>query len=505
MNIDEIIDNGESESRELDYKHPDATIEDLVKELTAIANSGGGAVIVGVEESEGEIVDVHDVSAPSQTEESIQQHIREKVDPELSVTHSVEQYTGETGDYRGREILILTAEPGRELYSYIESGSSILFPYRLGSTTDYLTGGQVHRFYQSGIWPGRPEVESEEVDSESRMNGNSNTEENGSNSNPWDEIATAVASFANESQQKKNDSESQPSTSSDEISSMDLELQSSENPYHFTPAGGLETFTFHHVPYYPNAYGIEGYSIHAEKSDLKFIFASLKKYFDADIESGHFTITQRNSAWFGQGAGDFLAALDVEDRYRSVPESFTIDKHHSEGTIFVIDSRIGTIVVRSRRGINVAQEHLDQFAVSFCTDGVPVDTEDLTEFLDVLDYDLHHAHPFEMERENLHFGSYGIEVEPIKLLRAQRNDDYAAWAICRNPFYDQPELLLEDIDSDSRDFSTLTKYKNIPCRIKDYHPINEPHSYELLRASITPLTPVQGTTPHANAMIWINW
>jgi len=489
MNIDDIIDSGESESRDLDYKHPEADISDLVKELVAVANSGGGNVIVGVEESGGEIIDIHDVSNPSEKEEGIQSHLREKVEPSLSVSHNVDQYTGAEEEYHGRDLLILTTEPGNSLYSYEKTKSNIVFPYRLGSTTDYLTGNEVYRFYENNIRPGRSK-DSTDADSES-------------SANSLPEVASSFATALVDSQ--SNAGTDQQVEDSDTEGFQEPQLEQSDTPYYFSPAGGLETLTFGKLTYYHEPYGIEGDSIIIEKDRIQPLFGALKQYFGAELETGVFTISQRNAAWFGRGAGDFLRALDYEDRYTSVPNSFSIDKHHSEGTIFITKSQYGIIIIRSRRGINLDQEYLDEFSISFCTEGVPVDNRVMNAFLDGFDYEIGHARSVDVDPEQFRFGHRDIEVEPIELLESRFGNNNAGWAICQTPFYENPELLLDGKESPHTSLETLTTYEEIPCRIKDHHPITERHEYKLLRASVTPLTPIQGSVPHANAMVWINW
>jgi len=494
LNIDEIIDNAE-ENRELDFKHKDTEIADLVRELVAFANSGGGDVVYGVHESGDTIEEVQNIPNPSEIEEAIHQVIREKVDPKFTVRKEAREYTGELEPFHGNQVLILSPESDLQIHSYRESGSSILYPYRLGSTTDHLTGGQIYRFYEDRIRPGRLD----DVDSQ-RESGNSDT-------GGWtDVIETIGEGFTAAVSEHDGTSESTNVTEeSVQDSTEGIDFSPSENPYQFTPAGGLETITFRQLPHYLDAKGIEGDNWTISVEELPQVFVALKEHLDADLEGGDFTISQRNASWFGQGAADFLEALDYEERYSSTPSSFEVDKHHSEGTIFITSCNLGIVVLRARRGINGGNEYIDEFSINFCTEGVPVDTRSLHSFLDALDYETHHAQKFDMEFQRGRYGHRDIEVEPTKLIQSEHSDDFVGWAICENPFYENPDLWLDEIESEYRDFESLTKHEKIPCRIKDHHPADEPKTYSLIEAEVTAMTSIQGSVPHENAIVWINW
>jgi len=494
VNVDEIIDNAE-ENRELDFKDERAEIADLVFELVAFANSGGGDVIYGVNESGSTIEEVQNISNPSKIEEGVHQVIREKVSPKFTVLVESKEYTGEMEAFHGNQVLMLSPETDLQIHSFRESGSSIFYPYRLGSTTDHLTGDQIYRFYEDRIRPGRLD----DVDPQNET-GESNTDR-------MAEIIEALGAGLSEAvAENHGGSESTDTTNdSEQDSSEAINLSPSENPYDFTPAGGLETITFRQLPHYLDPKGIEGDNWTIPISELPQVFAALYEYLDADLEGGHFTISQRNAAWFGQGAADFIEALDYEERYSSTPDSFEVDKHHSEGTIFVTRCNLGIVILRARRGINGGNEYIDEFSINFCTDGVPVDTRSLNSFLDALDYGTRHAQKFEMESQRGRYGHQDIEVEPVKLIQSEHHDDFVGWAICENPFYENPDCWLDEIESEYSDYESLTKYEKIPCRIKDHHPVDEPKRYSLIEAEVTAMTSVQGAVPHENAMIWINW
>lgn len=55
MNVDRVIDEQRQENDRLEYKHPEEDSQDFAKELAAFANSGGGTILVGVAENNGEI------------------------------------------------------------------------------------------------------------------------------------------------------------------------------------------------------------------------------------------------------------------------------------------------------------------------------------------------------------------------------------------------------------------------------------------------------------------
>jgi len=221
VNVDEIIDNAE-ENRELDFKDERAEITDLVFELVAFANSGGGDVVYGVTESDNTIEGIQNIPNPSEIEEGLHQVIKEKVDPKFAVRVEAEEYTGEMESFQGSQILILTPENGSQIHSYRESDSSILYPYRLGSTTDHLTGGQIYRFYEDRIRPGRPD----EVESESETG----TEDSSGEGIPEfiELIGEGISEVASAREASSESSEATEESAAD--SAGGINLRPSENP-----------------------------------------------------------------------------------------------------------------------------------------------------------------------------------------------------------------------------------------------------------------------------------
>lgn len=76
--IEELIRRGENEL--IEFKHPKADEETLVKELVALANKRGGALLLGVAD-DGEIIGLED---PGEREESIQNRLDTTVQPRLA-------------------------------------------------------------------------------------------------------------------------------------------------------------------------------------------------------------------------------------------------------------------------------------------------------------------------------------------------------------------------------------------------------------------------------------
>jgi len=465
MNIDTIIDSDESERIDLEYKHPKAAVKSITKELVALANSGGGHLILGIEEDGGKIVSVHSVDDPSSKEEAIQQCIRELVNPRLRVETTSETYTGESDQWEGLTVVVFSARAGNRVYSYREGGSEIVFPHRLGSTTDYMTGDDMLQFIQTGTRPGRE------------------------------------GSQESERQELADPSEFDPAA--DESDDLNFSV-TRDPPYRFSPGGGTPV-TFRDTISFFQPYGIEGSNINVEKEELKSLLKDLKAYLGGNYANGRFAISQINASWYGEGIGNFVESIfSSAQRYNTTPPDFDLDKHHSEEAVFVTMTDFGLLIIRSRNGAR-SEEFLDECSINFIVEGIPVDTRSILGFLQDSNYEIDNAKPIDLRSEVLRYPEGNIQVDVVELIQSQYDGEFVGWALAKNPFFEEPDLLLDDLDkSTARVYEPVTREEYIRCRIGDHHPESESHRYFLQEVWLHDLSPAHGHS-HINANVRINW
>jgi len=489
MNVDRIIDEKEPENDELEYKHPEEESADLAKELAAFANTGGGTIIIGVVEKDGVITNL--ISAPHQElEERINQTIGTRLSPEFQVNVTEYTYSGERKDWHGTTLVTLNREGSDRLHSFQQNNKYVI-PVRQGSTTRYASGQEIALFYERGIHPGRGD----------KIRGNSDRN-SVDLAETFGEVANNLFPEPQSGEHEESTSESTPEDDPDNPS-----FDHSDPPYYFTPTETYDAVTFHSMmaPYQPH--GFEGVSKFVSREEVTEILAALQTHFDVNLSRGKFTISQRNGAWFGVGAGNFLAALDQEDRYETIPQDFELDTHHSEGTIFISDlnhKREGQVIVRARDGIR--SDVTEEFSVNFLTSGIPIDNRQLTAFLDETSFRLYNGQSIPMQSETLHPTGDEIPLTPIDRLESRHEQGWVGGLVCENPFYDDPSLLENQITTDNwKYFEPVTKYEQIYCRLSDHHPMTESREYHLRRGNLQSLTEVQGSIPHMNASLIASW
>lgn len=490
MNVDRIIDAELQEDDKLEYKHPEENSADFAKELAAFANSGGGTIIVGVAEADGDISDLVSVGSLQQLEERVHQAISTRLDPTLQVNIAEHTYQGAIEAWHDTTLASLTRAEAARLHTF-KRNDDYLVPVRQGSTTRYANGQEIADFYESGVHPGRvDDIE---------------TDPHADTTNWVSELGDVVAELAANSGSPEetasagaDDEETVPKTPS---------FEQTDPPYYFTPTGAYDTITFHFMmaPYQPHAF--ESVSQQVTRTDVADVLAALHQYFDLEIDRGRFTISQRNGAWFGTGAGNFLRALDQRERYQTVPTEYDLNRHHSEGTIFIADlnhPQGGQVVLRARDG--VGSDVVEEFSVNFLTEGIPVDTRQLTQFLTEIDFSLHNGQSVDLQTEALHLTSEEIELTPIDRVESRHKEGWVGAIVCANPFHDDPGLLRDQIDAESWEyFEPLTTYEQLYFRLSDHHPMTEQRDYYFRQGHLQSLTPVQGSISHLNASLSATW
>lgn len=133
--VAERLKSEDDENQQLEYKDKRADNKSIVKELVAFSNASGGDLVVGVQENDGEIIDIQSVSDTSEREESIQHINSSRVDPPIKIELEEIEYGDDT-------LLVLTVKDSNSLHSFVD-GSRPVFPIRRGSTTDYLNSYEV--------------------------------------------------------------------------------------------------------------------------------------------------------------------------------------------------------------------------------------------------------------------------------------------------------------------------------------------------------------------------
>ncbi|MFD1569390.1 AlbA family DNA-binding domain-containing protein [Halorubrum laminariae] len=144
MELAELIDAEAMESEDLEYKSADDHSESILRELVSLANNGGGRLIVGIKENDGEIVKIEDVTEngdPSGLEESLQNQIRDKVEPPIRLNYELAHYDSKT-------LVEISVSNEEEIHS-LEINGKPVFPMRHGSTTGYLGCHDLSRIFQS--------------------------------------------------------------------------------------------------------------------------------------------------------------------------------------------------------------------------------------------------------------------------------------------------------------------------------------------------------------------
>ncbi|WP_323677564.1 ATP-binding protein [Halorubellus sp. PRR65] len=331
MDIEALISRNSIENSDVEFKHEEESHEDVVKELTAFANSGGGTIIVGVTEDSGEFT-VTGVDTPQHLEEKISQTIDRRVSPRLEPTFELEPYQDET-------VLCISVSGGGELHSYGIDQS--VFPARQGSTTTYLNGKEVRYRYRHLTTA----ADGQSADSE-----------------PVDEHDPEVRTLGETSHW------------------LDRELHfipkpdgRIANPCSFgelyLPSNPVRTTTAVNRP---------------DMETIEHVLSCLAETFGLDNTRSHFTIEQSTGAWVGSGLSTFFDAIQSQhERYLDAgiekPELYKAEEAlYLANTSRPYPESLLLVYVEPW----VSEDFARYFRIALITDGSPLDTAPLTEFGD---------------------------------------------------------------------------------------------------------------------------
>lgn len=459
MDIEPLIENNEPESRGLEYKHHKVDHKSLVKELVAMANSGGGRVIVGVEESDDEIVDIHDVPDVATLKEGIDNVIASYVEPPLSIDKTAVKYDG-------KSLVVLTVDGGPRLNSF-EWNERHVFPFRAGTRIAYMHAYQVADFYERDYRPGGKQ--SDELEVTVGTTEESDLEGSGSN---W----------------------------------LPDENEYGSNLY-FTrvPSGHIADVCLFADVYYPSTpvrieTGINGFPM----DELDRILRTLGTHFELSNRDGSFTIHQQNAAWFGNGFNHFCEQLQsIDDRYENVPDGFEVDPYKAEAAVYA-----GNLSGPHLEGLVaiyaapwVANDGCRYFGVSFVLDGYPIDNSDFLSFSNDTGLILQKAKEFGISSEQV------ASPEQIPVSTIERNvvGDNVTGLKLSNPLFERTSSYVRVFNTEEG--KHLTRYEHIYGHLPQYHWPDDRPEY---RTQVFKMTNFKSILPGApfdinNFSVQIDW
>lgn len=392
MDIKQLLDNIDIENVEIEFKHENEDHTDIVKELTAFANSGGGAVIVGVAESENSFV-VTGVENPQKIEEDISQVIDRRVSPRFNPTIKVQEF-------EEKSVVTLEVSGGNWVHSYGLDKS--YFPARQGSTTIYLDGRDLRYRYQHQL-----SADPDEGDKD-------DTHDNGQQ-----------------------------------------DYRSLESTYHWLdhgphlipkPAGKIASVCTFGELYLPsNPVRISARANRPTTETVEHILACLAETFQLDNSRSHFTINQNRTAWIGSGLSMFFEEIDSQQRRYANAGLDTSQLYKCEEALYVANTSIpypeSLLLVYVEPW--VSENFARHFEIVLLTNGMPVDTEPLTDFGNLAGIQFGTAESVEMNAKSLSHPEE-IPFSPIERIRNGRstanNGGETIGFLAKNPFYDKGEL-----------------------------------------------------------------
>ncbi|WP_077067744.1 AlbA family DNA-binding domain-containing protein [Haloarcula rubripromontorii] len=448
------VKNSANENEALEYKDARAESSDLAEELVALTNSGGGILVLGITEDDGEIVDVQNVENPSQVEESINQVIAQLVEPRISFDMTEHEY-------EGKRIISFSVDESNGLHSY-EQDQIPVYPTRQGSTTTYLHGREIAERLNNT----QPEESS-----------NINTAEN-----------------------------------TESKDSIDVDFPNQPSVYFTNIDDGhiAEACTFSKV-YWPT----DPYQTSVRLTGIKLnsaidILSTFFEEFEIDTDSNHFTIHQQGGAWFGKGYENFLSAVSNQDyRYSTIPPDVEFQAYKTEQAIFVGELSYvypnTTVIMHVERYTN--SEKCRRLSIELLLDGIPINTQPIDEFTEKSGVYFDNAKSIDIEKVGYPEPS-NIPADTIDLVESHHeigDEEWISGAVCRNPFHNRDEELTQLMELSTT--GGICDYQLIPARMRDHHPRSSPKEYDTVRFLITEISEFADTIPMTihNIEYEINW
>lgn len=147
--VDQAVDAGVAESHDLDWKQKlpeknDVLKDEFVKDVAAMANSGGGLLVYGVVADGAAASCVKPVSVDERVELQLRPLAGSRIKPAVSGVQFIA--LADADDPRqGVLVVAVPASPGAP--HLIEQRESLRVPYRDGATTRYMTERQIEQAY----------------------------------------------------------------------------------------------------------------------------------------------------------------------------------------------------------------------------------------------------------------------------------------------------------------------------------------------------------------------
>ena len=389
MDLEQLLEDVAIENAEIEYKHEEESHLDIVKEATSFANSGSGAIIIGVAENEDGFV-VTGVENPQKLEEDISQTIDQRVSPRIEPTIEVHEF-GE------KSVVILEVSGGSEVHSYGIDPPK--FPARQGSTTIYLNGEDLRYRY-------RHQMSGDEGD----------TEESGSD------------------QEQENQT-------------LEPTYHWLDHGPHFIPKTDGEiasVCTFGELYLPANPVRMSARVTRPTMDTVEHVFARLAETFDLDNARSHFTINQNQAAWAGSGLSTFFEEIESQGRRYENAGLDPSQLYKCEEAVYVANTSIpySESVLMIYVEPWVSDSFARHFQIVLLTDGMPVDTEPLTELGKTADVHFGTAESVEVDYKSVP-NPEDLPFRPIERIRNHEKGDDGEETIgilAENPFHGKADL-----------------------------------------------------------------
>lgn len=429
MDVSERIDRGDPEDSRLEYKSKEVNNPKIARELTAMANSQGGSLVLGVRDNDdGEPDVIQDVSTPHERVEAVTNVIYDRVEPNLDFNTSTPQIDGKT-------VVGFTVDQSETLHSFLNSKiDEPVFLIRRNTRVGYMHGHEVAQHYEAHV---------ETDDSEEEY--------------------------------------------------LRLPDGESSNYFIKAPDGHISDICLFSNIYYPgNPVRIHVRAGHLHEVEVEHIFAVLEDLFGLSSGDSSFTINQSNAAWIGRGFQNFVYNLrDQEERYNEAEQDheYDLDLYGNEQAVFItnLDKVYPESTIIIYVGPFVEHEGYRNIAINFLIDGHPADVRPLIEFSERTGLYLSQAHEVSIPTD----GVRNPGRIPVDVIEQAVRDDVPPGenhrrvdgSVCTNPFFGNLDVVNRELDLES--LSPLTKYDRLFAYLRDWGYVDEEEEYEAKRFLVT--------------------
>lgn len=149
MELEDFLQGLELETQNCELKDCRVRTEKVVRELVAFGNATGGVVFVGLRESGGAIEKVQHIENLAEWEENVNQCLVDRVDPPFDIEF-------QPVEYDNKIVVRFEVDELRELRTYDPGNGKPCIPRRSGTTTSYLDGSGIDRYYRDQLGASNP-------------------------------------------------------------------------------------------------------------------------------------------------------------------------------------------------------------------------------------------------------------------------------------------------------------------------------------------------------------